>query len=85
MNCFGVLFLFSLYQTIHCTAIAYFKPNQGTFGMGQGGAGVMCANGRFCFVLFNVYLFLRETETQSVSGRESEREGDIESEVGSRL
>ena len=32
---------------------------------------------------FNVYLFLRET--QSVSGGEAERKGDTESEAGSRL
>ena len=33
--------------------------------------------------IFNVYLFLRER--QSVSGGGAEREGDTESEAGSRL
>ena len=43
----------------------------------------------FCFVFLNIYLFLREKERererQSMSGGEAEREGDIESEAGSRL
>ena len=34
-------------------------------------------------VFFNVYLFLRET--QNASGEGTEREGDTESEAGSRL
>ena len=34
---------------------------------------------------FNVYLFLRNRERQSVSGGGAEREGDTESEAGSRL
>ena len=34
---------------------------------------------------FNVYLFLRDKERQSMSREGAEREGDIESEVGSRL
>ena len=34
---------------------------------------------------FNVYLFLRERERQSSSGGGAEREGDTESEAGSRL
>ena len=34
---------------------------------------------------FNVHLFLRERETQSVSRGGAEREGDTESETGSRL
>ena len=33
----------------------------------------------------NVCLFLRERKTQSVSGGGAEREGDTESEAGSRL
>ena len=34
---------------------------------------------------FDVYLSLREKERQSVSGGGAEREGDTESEAGSRL
>ena len=34
-------------------------------------------------IVFSVYLFLRERQRQSVSG--GEREGDTESEAGSRL
>ena len=34
---------------------------------------------------FNVYLFLRERERQSMSGLGAERKGDTESEAGSRL
>ena len=34
---------------------------------------------------FNDYLFLRNRERQSVSGGGAEREGDTESEAGSRL
>ena len=37
------------------------------------------------FSFFNVYLFLRQRERQSVSGGEAEREGDTESEAGSEL
>ena len=37
------------------------------------------------FSFFNVYLFLRERERQSVNGGGAEREGDIESEACSRL
>ena len=35
--------------------------------------------------IFNVYLFLRQRETQHERGRVREREGDTESETGSRL
>ena len=35
--------------------------------------------------LFNVYLFLRDRERQSVSRGGVEREGDPESKAGSRL
>ena len=34
---------------------------------------------------FNVYLFLTENERQNMSGGGAEREGDTESETGSRL
>ena len=34
---------------------------------------------------FNVYSFLRDRERQSTSGEGAEREGDTESEAGSRL
>uniref|UniRef100_A0ABI7Y7M2 Protein phosphatase 1 regulatory subunit 1A n=1 Tax=Felis catus TaxID=9685 RepID=A0ABI7Y7M2_FELCA len=34
---------------------------------------------------FNVYLFLKDSERQSMSGRGAEREGDTESKAGSRL
>ena len=34
---------------------------------------------------FNVYLFLRERNTLDVTRGEAEREGDTESEAGSRL
>ena len=37
------------------------------------------------FLFFNVYLLLRDKERQSVSRGGAEREGDIESEAGSRL
>ena len=33
----------------------------------------------------NVYLFLRQRETHSMNGGGAEREGDTESEAGSRL
>ena len=36
-------------------------------------------------VVFNVYLFLTERERQSTSWGGAEREGDKESEAGSRL
>ena len=41
----------------------------------------------FSSFFFNVYSFLRERKSQSVSGGgvEREREGDTESEAGSRL
>ena len=35
--------------------------------------------------MFNIYLFLRETDRQSISRGGAEREGDTESEAGSRL
>ena len=38
----------------------------------------------FLFLFFNVYLFW-DRERQSMSGGGSEREGDTESETGSRL
>ena len=34
---------------------------------------------------FNVYSFLRDGERQSISGGGAERDGDIESEAGSKL
>ena len=37
------------------------------------------------FFFFNVYSFLRDRERQSMSREEAEREGDTESEAGSRL
>ena len=37
------------------------------------------------YYYFNVYLFLREKERQSVSRGGAEREGDTESKAGSRL
>ena len=37
------------------------------------------------FKFFDVYLFLRERERWIVSGGGAEREGDTESEAGSRL
>ena len=37
------------------------------------------------FIFFNVYSFLRDRERQSMSGEGAEREGDTESEAGSRL
>ena len=37
------------------------------------------------FFFFNVYLFLRETETECEWGRGGEREGDTEPKAGSRL
>ena len=36
------------------------------------------------FYFFNVYLFLRDRERQRVSWEGAEREGDTESEAGSR-
>ena len=39
----------------------------------------------FFETFFNVYLFLRERERQKMSGGGAEREGDTESQVGSRL
>ena len=41
----------------------------------------------YFFILFNVYLFLRErhTDRQSTSGGGAEREGDTDSEAGPRL
>ena len=39
----------------------------------------------FLIFFFNVYLSLRDRETQSVSRGGAEREGDTESEAGSRL
>ena len=39
----------------------------------------------FFIYFFNVYLFLRDTERQSMSRGGAEREGDTESEAGSRL
>ena len=38
----------------------------------------------FLILFFNVYLFLRQRETEHEQGG-SEREGDTESEAGSRL
>ena len=37
------------------------------------------------FFFFNVYLLLRQRETEHEWGRVREREGDTESETGSRL
>ena len=39
----------------------------------------------FSLKFFNVYLFLREGERQNMSRGGAEREGDPESEAGSRL
>ena len=39
----------------------------------------------FFFLFFNVYLFLRQRETECEWGRGREREGDTGSEAGSRL
>ena len=40
----------------------------------------------FLFFIFNLFLmFILERERQSVKGRDTEREGDTESEAGSRL
>ena len=39
----------------------------------------------YCFSIFNVYLFLIYRERQSASRGGAEREGDTESEAGSRL
>ena len=36
-------------------------------------------------IFFNIYSSLRDRERQNVSGGEAEREGDTESEAGSRL
>ena len=38
------------------------------------------------FIYFlNVYLFLRERQTEGEQGRDKEREGDTEAKAGSRL
>ena len=37
------------------------------------------------FIFFNVYLFLRQRETEHEWGRVRKSEGDTESETGSRL
>ena len=37
------------------------------------------------FFFFNVYLFLGQRERQSMNGGGAEREGDTESQAGSRL
>ena len=51
--------------------------------------GIGCEDRCLFFVLFfnffNVYLLLRDRETQSVSRGGVERGGDLESEAGSRL
>ena len=39
----------------------------------------------FFNLFFNIYLFLRDRERQSMSMGGADREGDIESEAGSRL
>ena len=39
----------------------------------------------FFIIFFNIYSFLRDRERQSVSRGGAEREGDTESEAGSRL
>ena len=40
----------------------------------------------YLFIYFlDVYLYLRETDGQRLSGAGAEREGDTESEAGSRL
>ena len=36
-------------------------------------------------IFFNIYLFLRDRERQSMRGGGAEREGNTESEAGSRL
>ena len=41
--------------------------------------------GTMCFFFFNVYLLLRERETECKLGRGREREGDTKSGAGSRL
>ena len=43
----------------------------------------LSVSGLFNFIFLKVYLFLKETEHKQ--GRRSEREGDTESEAGSRL
>ena len=43
---------------------------------------LICVN---LFIYFNIYLFLRQRETEHEWGRVREREGDTESETGSRL
>ena len=43
-----------------------------------------CSSVFFLF-FFNVYLFLRQRETEHEWGRVREREGDTESKTGSRL
>ena len=50
-------------------------------------AGPLKTHGSFFFFLifFNVYSFLRDRERQKVSGEGAGREGDTESEAGSRL
>ena len=40
---------------------------------------------KYFIIFFNVYSFLRDRERQSMSGEGAEREGDAESEAGSRL
>ena len=39
----------------------------------------------FYFIFVNVYLLLRDRETQSMSREGAERGGDTESEAGTRL
>ena len=46
---------------------------------------ISLSNSFFLFNLFNVYLFLRETEAECDWGRGRAQEGDTESEAGSRL
>ena len=49
-------------------------------------AGFLASALSFLFFKFlNIYLFLREKERESTSGRGAEREGDTASEAGSRL
>ena len=42
-------------------------------------------SGHLLFFFFNVYSFLRDGEKQSMNGGGAEREGDTESQAGSRL
>ena len=46
---------------------------------------MVCVYSGFFFNFFNVYLFLRQRETEHELGRVREREGDTESEAGSGL